>query len=58
MEEWKSPRKIEEEVRQYQRDRFEHYMTQEDLGLISRDMAIVALRSEIANTVDLTSDPV
>lgn len=53
MENWKSPRKVEEEVRQYQRDRFEHYMTQEDLGLISRDMAIVALMSEIVSIVEL-----
>jgi len=50
---WKSPRKIEEEIREYQRHRFEHHMSREDRGELNRALAIAALREEIACTVYL-----
>lgn len=50
---WKSPRKVEEEIRDYQRHRFEHQMLMVDRGELTRDLAITALREEIACTVYL-----
>lgn len=52
-ETWKSPRKIEEEVREYHKERFEWYMQRVDVGEISLEDAILELRSEIENTVNL-----
>ena len=49
----KSPRKIEEEVREYHKERFEWYMQRVDVGEISLEDAILELRSEIENTVNL-----
>lgn len=46
-EQWKSPRKIEEEVSAYRQKRFEDYMQMEDRGEITRELAITALREEI-----------
>jgi hypothetical protein len=46
---WKSPRKIEEEIRLYQRKRFEDYMELEDIGMLGRDLALTALRGELAS---------
>lgn len=46
-ETWKSPRKIEEEARLERRRQFEEYMELEDLGLISRELALAALRGVI-----------
>jgi len=46
-EQWKSPRKLEEEVREYRAKRFEDYMQMEDRGEITRELAITALREEI-----------
>lgn len=46
-ETWKSPRKVEEEIRTYQRNRFEMYMQMEDAGHLTRDLAISALREEL-----------
>lgn len=45
---WKSPRKIEEEIRLYQRKRFEDYMELEDVGMLTRELALAALREELA----------
>ena len=53
MEAWKSPRKVEEEVKQYKRSRFEWYMTQEDDGKMTRELAITALREELDNIEEL-----
>jgi len=46
--EWKSPRKIEEEVKLYRLKRFEDYMQMVDRGELTRILAIAALREEIA----------
>lgn len=46
---WKSPRKIEEEIRDYQRDRFEGYMQMVDRGAMNRPLALTALREELDN---------
>lgn len=45
-ETWKSPRKVEEEVKEYRRNRFETYMGMADRGEISRQLAIQALKEE------------
>lgn len=44
MSEWKSPRKIEEEIRDYRRNKFEVLMQEVDRGKISLEIAIQALR--------------
>ena len=46
MEVWKSPRKVEEEIKEYRRKRFEKYMEMADRGEIPRKLAIQALREE------------
>jgi hypothetical protein len=51
---WKSPRKIAEEIRDYQRKRFEDYMELADIGLISRELAIQALKNECEINPELT----
>lgn len=51
---WKSPRKVEEEIRQYQHKRFEDYMEMADIGLISRQLAIQAMRDEVEIDPELT----
>lgn len=51
---WKSPRKIEEEVKQYRAKRFEDYMQMEDRGEITRELAITALRQEIEYSDQVT----
>ena len=45
-ETFKSPRKVEEEIKQYRRDRFETYMEAADRGEITRELAIAAFRDE------------
>lgn len=47
MEQWKSPRKIEEEVKAYKAKRFEDYMEMVDRGELTRELAITALREEM-----------
>lgn len=47
MEEWKSPRKVEEEVREYKHKRFEDYMQLADDGKLPRALAITAFREEL-----------
>ena len=53
-EEWKSPRKIEEEVKKYWAERFEDYMQMEDRGEITRELAIELLREEIRFSDEVT----
>ena len=52
-EQWRSPRKIEEEIRIYRHERFESLMRQVDEGGMSLEVAINGLRAEIAGEVDL-----
>lgn len=47
--EWKSPRRIEEELKQYRHQRFERYMQMVDDGKLTRALAIAALREELAS---------
>lgn len=47
MEQWKSPRKREEEVQEYRAKRFEDYMVMVDKGELTREIAFTALREEI-----------
>ena len=51
---WKSPRKINEEINKYKRDRFEWYMTEADEGRIPRAIALTALSEELENIAELT----
>lgn len=44
--EWKSPRKLLEEERDYLRQRFEEYWQQSDLGLITRLEMLNSLKDE------------
>lgn len=45
-ETWKSPRKVEEELKEYRRQRFETYMEAADRGEIERELAIQAFKEE------------
>lgn len=54
MSEYKSPRKIEEEIKQYRHRRFETYMQMVDRGELTRALAIAALRDELAGSPALT----
>ena len=54
-EEWKSPRKIEEEIKLYKRSRFEFYMEEVDNGKLERELALAALREEIEHIVELNN---
>ena len=45
---FKSPRKIEEEITAYKRERFEDYMCMVDRGEITQGLAIAALTDELA----------
>lgn len=53
-EQWKSPRKIEEEVQEYRAKRFEDYMVMVDEGKLTRELAITALREEIQYSDETT----
>ena len=53
-EQWKSPRKIEEEVQEYRAKRFEDYMVMVDKGEITRELAFTALREEIEYSDEAT----
>ena len=53
-EQWKSPRKIEEEVKAYRSQRFEDYMQQVDRGELTREIALTALREEIQYSDEAT----
>jgi len=48
---WKSPRKVDEEVREYKRRRFESYMQMVDDGVFDRALGIAALRQELDNII-------
>lgn len=54
METFKSKRKIEEEITNYKRKRFEDYMVMADNGALPRALAIAALRDEISYSDELT----
>lgn len=54
MEEWKSPRKREEEVKEYRLKRFEDYMQMVDRGELTREIAFTALREEIQYSDEVT----
>lgn len=53
-EQWKSPRKIEEEVQEYRLKRFEDYMQLVDKGELTRELAFTALREEIEYSDEVT----
>lgn len=53
-EQWKSPRKIEEEVRKYKHKRFEDYMVMADEGKLTRALAITAFIEELENVESST----
>lgn len=46
METYKSPRKVEEEIRAYKYKRFEDYMRMADDGTLTRELAIAAFKDE------------
>ena len=54
-EEWKSPRKVEEEVREYKHKRFEDYMVMADEGKLTRALAITAFREELEHVEEAES---
>lgn len=47
--EWKSPRRVEEEVKAYRAKRFEYYMKLSDDGILTEEEAIQACREELEN---------
>jgi len=47
--EWKSPRKVEEEIKAYRAGRFEYYMKLADDGILSEAEAIQACKDELEN---------
>ena len=47
--EWKSPRRIEADIKAYRSHRFEDYMSQVDEGSLEQVIAIAALREELEN---------
>jgi len=51
MEAWKSPRKIDEEIRQYKNDRFEKYLQMSDDNVLPRALAITAFKEELIGIV-------
>lgn len=53
-ETWRSPRKIEEEITHYRRNRFESLMQDVDDGKFPLEVAINGLRREISGEVDLS----
>lgn len=46
--EWKSPRRVEEEIKSYRAQRFEYYMKLSDDGILTEE-AIQACREELEN---------
>lgn len=46
-QEWKSPRKVDEELKAYKEKRFEDYMQMVDRGELSRELALTAFREEL-----------
>jgi hypothetical protein len=47
METWKSPRQVDEDLRDYTRRRFELYMMMVERGELTQTLALTALREEI-----------
>lgn len=54
MGEFVSNRKKEELKKKHIRDRFEFFMSEEDYGRVTREMALLALREEIEFDNDLS----
>lgn len=50
-ETWKSPRKVDEEIRQYKHERFEKYMQMADDEVLTRALAIAAFTEEINDII-------
>lgn len=48
---FKSPRKVEEEIKEYGRARFEAYMSMVDDGTLTRELGIAALRDEMESGI-------
>lgn len=46
MSEFKSPSKVEEDIKKYRRDRFETYMEAVDRGELTRELALAAFIDE------------
>lgn len=46
MSEWKSPRKVEEEMKQYKYNRFDSYMDSVRRGELTRNLALAAFADE------------
>lgn len=51
---FKSPRKVEEELKVYRNQRFESYMAMADRGELTRALAIAAFRDELDGNPCLT----
>jgi hypothetical protein len=49
-------RKVEEEIRLYQHKRFEDYMELADIRMLTRELAIAALREELEYTMSPSDD--
>lgn len=49
--EWKSPRKVEEEIKVYQHNRFEAYMQMVDKGELPRAIGISAMYDDIESGI-------
>ncbi len=47
--EWKSPRKLEEEIKAYKAGRFEYYMKLADDGVLTEEEAMQACQEEFEN---------
>tara|TARA_B100001245_G_C22891839_1_gene429657 strand:- start:2568 stop:2798 length:231 start_codon:yes stop_codon:yes gene_type:complete len=52
----KAPKSVEQEIKEYQRKRFEEYMEMADIGMLPRALAITALREEIEYSLSYTDD--
>lgn len=54
-EQWKSPRKIEEEVSGYRQKRFEDYMVMADNGELTRALALTAFKEELEHSEEASN---
>lgn len=54
--EYKSPRKVEEEVKAYNLERFERYMQLADDGVLERSLAIIAFKDEVESGIIWTAE--
>lgn len=49
--EYKSPRKVQEEIQRYSYERFESYMKLADDGVLERALAITAFKDELVSDI-------